>query len=104
MQYFKYIEQSGTDARLQGPPLVSGAMLYKPIAASEVPPTPVKQTRDLKLDTAFQKINEDEDALTPNSMSSRLADSAVEGLDEAIMHQELMFDQMSSRIVTSSSK
>ena len=60
--------------------------------------------RDLKVDTDFKRSAEDDpDELTPDSMSSRLLDSAVtHGLDDRLMRGDtvgdLVFDRMSSRI------
>ncbi|PGH18727.1 glucosamine-6-phosphate deaminase [Polytolypa hystricis UAMH7299] len=106
VKYFESIEKSGTDARTQGPPLVqqASAKLYMPIPPpqNEVP-TPVKRMQELKIDTAFHpQPNEDPDELTPDSMSSRLVDSAVAGLDETMVG-DLIFDRMGSRIASNES-
>ncbi|KAL1953722.1 hypothetical protein VTO42DRAFT_2320 [Malbranchea cinnamomea] len=111
VKYFESIEKSGTDARTQGPPLVYRPPFraYKPIpppaaVSQNGSTTPAAKPRsDLKIDTDVHRLQEDPDELTPDSMSSRIVDSAVAvGLDEALMRGgsvgDLIFDRMSSRI------
>ncbi|OJD16519.1 glucosamine-6-phosphate deaminase, partial [Emergomyces pasteurianus Ep9510] len=110
VKYFVSIEQAGTDARTQGPPLVHRTKQYRP--PTMTPPlspgakeasTPVKDSK-LTIDTsgfhprtANGGREEELDELTPDSMSSRLKDSAIVGLDETIAG-DLVFDRMGSRI------
>ncbi len=101
-QYFQSIEQSGANTRTQGPPLVSRTTLYTPVTAPEI--VRAKQTQNLKFDTAFERATEDAEELTPDNMSSRLVDSAVAGVDHAVMQGDLVFDQMGSRITKGSLK
>lgn len=68
--------------------------------------TPKPRTQDeLKINTNLQRApnDDDNDELTPDSMSSRLVDSAVAvGIDEALLRGgsvgDLVFDRMSSRM------
>lgn len=107
VKYFESIEQAGTDARTQGPPLVYRPRTYVPaplpVAQQPTPtPTPQKQApKDLKIDTELHRQLEDDGELTPDSMSSRMVDSGVAGLDSAIKG-DLIFDRMSSRIASAS--
>ncbi|KAK2741582.1 hypothetical protein FQN57_005565 [Myotisia sp. PD_48] len=102
VKYFESIELAGTDARTQGPPLVVPSKPYKPIMSPTDVSTPIKSSGgDLKIDTGFRRPNEDPDELTPDSMSSRIIDSAIAGLDETLARSgDLMFDRMSSRLAT----
>ncbi|PGG96097.1 glucosamine-6-phosphate deaminase [Blastomyces parvus] len=111
VKYFVSIEQAGTDARTQGPPLVHRTKQYRPPVIT--PPhspsandaaTPVKDSK-LTIDTsgfhprtANGGGEEELDELTPDSMSSRLKDSAIAGLDETMIAADLVFDRMGSRI------
>ncbi|QSS62696.1 glucosamine 6-phosphate deaminase [Histoplasma capsulatum] len=110
VKYFVSIEQAGTDARTQGPPLVHRTKQYRPPVMT--PPhspgandasTPVKDSK-LTIDTsgfhprtANGGGEEELDELTPDSMSSRLKDSSIAGLDATIAG-DLVFDRMGSRI------
>lgn len=112
VKYFEGIERSGTDARTQGPPLVHRTKQYVPILPDETPvsPTvangtdadvagrraPLKAAGDLRINTEVYRIDGDED-LTPDSMSSRILDSGIAGLDKTLQ-DELTFDRMGSRI------
>ncbi|KAK2734166.1 Glucosamine-6-phosphate isomerase 1 [Onygenales sp. PD_40] len=117
VKYFTSIEQSGTDARTQGPPLVHRTKQY-PITPpdetdSAAARTPVGRGGKLTIDTSgFHRAASGPDVLdelTPDSMSSRLRDSAIAGLDERLFGAkqeeragagdgELVFDRMASRI------
>ncbi|KAK2801639.1 Glucosamine-6-phosphate isomerase 1 [Onygenales sp. PD_10] len=117
VKYFTSIEQSGTDARTQGPPLVHRTKQY-PITPpdetdSAAARTPVGRGGKLTIDTSgFHRAASGQDVLdelTPDSMSSRLRDSAIAGLDERLFGAkqeeragagdgELVFDRMASRI------
>ncbi|KAA8642195.1 hypothetical protein EYZ11_008271 [Aspergillus tanneri] len=106
VRYFESIERAGTDARTQGPPLVYRPKTYMPapIGVSKSPQqptpasTPTKVPKDLRINTELsQSIEEDE--LTPDSMSSRMVDSAIGGLDSTLKG-ELMFDRMGARVVS----
>ncbi|KAF7713326.1 Glucosamine-6-phosphate isomerase [Penicillium ucsense] len=108
VRYFESIEQAGTDARTQGPPLVYRPRTYVPAPVSaekkrvsprSVPApdrTPVKVPKDLRINTDFNRTL-DEDELTPDSMSSRMVDSAIGGLDETLK-KDLVFDRMGARV------
>jgi glucosamine-6-phosphate deaminase len=106
VRYFESIEQSGTDARTQGPPLVYRPRTYvpAPLGAGKLPhqltpaSTPSKVPKDLRINTEFQNSIE-EDELTPDSMSSRLVDSAIGGLDTTLK-ADIMFDRMGARVVS----
>ncbi|KKZ64668.1 glucosamine-6-phosphate deaminase [[Emmonsia] crescens] len=111
VKYFVSIEQAGTDARTQGPPLVHRTKQYRqPAMTPPLSPgttdasTPVRDSK-LTIDTsgfhprATNGTGEEElDELTPDSMSSRLKDSAIVGLDETMIRGDLVFDRMGSRI------
>jgi glucosamine-6-phosphate deaminase len=101
VRYFESIEQAGTDARTQGPPLVYRPRTYvpAPIAVNKEPTpaaTPEKTSKDLRINTDLKQSFED-DELTPDSMSSRMVDSAIGGLDSTLKG-ELLFDRMSARM------
>ncbi|EFE37524.1 glucosamine-6-phosphate deaminase, putative [Trichophyton verrucosum HKI 0517] len=101
VKYFESIELSGTDARTQGPPLVQFTKPYVPVAPPADLSTPVGSRKGLKIDTAFNAKDSDPDELTPDSMSSRIVDSAIAGLDETMTRGgDLIFDRMGSRIPT----
>ncbi|EER29655.1 hypothetical protein D8B26_003771 [Coccidioides posadasii str. Silveira] len=101
VKYFESIEQTGTDARTQGPPLVHRAKpYYKPVTSNGDVSSPSRPGLGLKVDTGFQRPLDDPDELTPDSMSSRILDSAVAGLDETMLNGDIIFDRMGSRIVT----
>ncbi|OKL61907.1 hypothetical protein UA08_02621 [Talaromyces atroroseus] len=118
VKYFESIEQSGTDARTQGPPLVYRPRTYVPApltTSSGVTPNgnannnsrPTSDPsvtaralfpKDLKINTDMHRSAADEDGeLTPDSMSSRLLDSAVSGLDAALKG-DLLPESMASRV------
>lgn len=120
VKYFESIEQSGTDARTQGPPLVYRPRTYVPapllttgvipsrtaLAATSNPDAVanagarVLVPKDLKINTDIHRSTADEDGeLTPDSMSSRLLDSGISGLDAALKG-DLMPDPMSARVAT----
>lgn len=105
VRYFESIEQAGTDARTQGPPLVYRPRTYvpAPLPAKKSPShmatpdrTPVKVPKDLRINTELHRAM-DEDELTPDSMSSRMVDSAIGGLDGALKN-DLIFDRMGARM------
>ncbi|PYI06268.1 glucosamine-6-phosphate isomerase [Aspergillus sclerotiicarbonarius CBS 121057] len=107
VRYFESIEQSGTDARTQGPPLVYRPRTYvpapvgvgkfhQPHITSEI--APQKAPKDLRINTELNPSMED-DELTPDSMSSRMVDSAIGGLDSTLKG-DLFFDHMGSRVVS----
>ncbi|RAL07469.1 putative glucosamine-6-phosphate deaminase [Aspergillus homomorphus CBS 101889] len=106
VRYFESIEQSGTDARTQGPPLAYRPRTYvpAPIGLSkthqELTPqtTPQKVPKDLRINTELSRSMED-DELTPDSMSSRMADSAIGGLDSALKG-DMLFDRMGARVIS----
>jgi glucosamine-6-phosphate deaminase len=108
VRYFESIEQAGTDARTQGPALVYRPRTYAPapLPAKRVSPnqqptpdgTPQKVPKDLRINTELHRSQED-DELTPDSMSSRMVDSAVGGLDSALKN-DLIFDRMGARLTT----
>ncbi|KAJ6120265.1 hypothetical protein N7523_004545 [Penicillium sp. IBT 18751x] len=105
VRYFESIEQAGTDARTQGPAMVYRPRTYVPAplpakkTASKQQPTPdrtpEKVPKDLRINTELYRSHED-DELTPDSMSSRMVDSAV-GLDSALKN-DLIFDRMGARM------
>ncbi|OQD79470.1 hypothetical protein PENANT_c050G00521 [Penicillium antarcticum] len=104
VRYFESIEQAGTDARTQGPALVYRPRTYVPAplpskkSASQQPTpdrTPEKVPKDLRINTELHRAMED-DELTPDSMSSRLVDSAI-GID-GTLKSDLMFDRMGTRM------
>ncbi|KAJ5180394.1 Glucosamine-6-phosphate isomerase 2 [Penicillium capsulatum] len=106
VRYFESIEQAGTDARTQGPPLVYRPRTYVPApfplkksTAQQQPTpngTPQKVPMDLRINTELNRAMED-DELTPDSMSSRMVDSAVAGLDGTLKN-DLIFDRMGARM------
>lgn len=106
VRYFESIEQSGTDARTQGPPLVYRPRTYVPApipVKKSTPPqqvtpdtTPQKVPKDLRINTELGQAMED-DELTPDSMSSRMVDSAIGGIDGALKN-DLVFDRMGARM------
>ncbi|PLB33974.1 putative glucosamine-6-phosphate deaminase [Aspergillus candidus] len=103
VRYFESIEQSGTDARTQGPPLVYRPRTYIPspmgVRQQRTPTgTPTKIPKDLRINTQLNQTVED-DELTPDSMSSRMVDSAISGLDTA-MKGDLMLDRMGARVIS----
>lgn len=107
VRYFESIEQSGTDARTQGPPLVYRPRTYVPAplpvkkvtsAMMTTPDTPVRVPKDLRINTELHQAM-DEDELTPDSMSSRLVDSAIGGLDGTLQN-DLTFNPMGARLTT----
>ncbi|KAI2086575.1 Glucosamine-6-phosphate isomerase (Glucosamine-6-phosphate deaminase) (GNPDA) (GlcN6P deaminase) [Ophidiomyces ophidiicola] len=102
VKYFETIEKSGTDARTQGPPLVHRSKpYYRPVTPSSGFSTPGRPNLDLKIDTGFcRPIPQDPDELTPDSMSSRMADSAVAGLNGMLLSSEVFFDRMASRMTS----
>lgn len=111
VQYFESIEKAGTDARTQGPPLVYRPRTYVPApllttgvrVSNDQRPWTIngqsKVPKDLKIDTQLHKGMEEEGELTPDSMSSRLVDSAVAGLDSTLK-TDLFFDRMGSRLTS----
>ncbi|KAJ5099102.1 Glucosamine-6-phosphate isomerase 2 [Penicillium argentinense] len=106
VRYFESIEQAGTDARTQGPALVYRPRTYAPAPISikkasprqQVTPdrTPTKVPKDLRINTELYRTMED-DELTPDSMSSRMVDSAIGGLDGTLKN-DLIFDRMGARM------
>ncbi|OQE31616.1 hypothetical protein PENSTE_c001G00817 [Penicillium steckii] len=106
VRYFESIEKSGTDARTQGPALVYRPRTYVPAPTStkKTSPrqqptpdrTPTKVPKDLRINTELHRTVED-DELTPDSMSSRMVDSAIGGLDGALKN-DLIFDRMGARM------
>lgn len=106
VRYFESIENSGTDARTQGPALVYRPREYAPAPTStkKTSPrqqptpdrTPTKVPKDLRINTELYRTVED-DELTPDSMSSRMVDSAIGGLDGALKN-DLIFDRMGARM------
>jgi glucosamine-6-phosphate deaminase len=99
VRYFEGIEQAGTDARTQGPWLAyrpKTPKAYVPQQQSTPKATPMKSPQPLRINTELQR-SFDDDELTPDSMSSRMVDSAVSGLD-SMLKDELIFDRMGSRV------
>lgn len=104
VRYFESIEQSGTDARTQGPPLTYRPRTYvpAPVPITQQPTpqtTPQKTRQDLKIDTELFRSMDEDGELTPDSMSSRMVDSAVAGLDSTLK-KDLIFDRMSARVAS----
>jgi glucosamine-6-phosphate deaminase len=110
VKYFESIEESGTDARTQGPPLVYRPRTYVPAPLlttgatpnhTSIPtsnPGPALFPKDLKINTDMHRSAADEDGeLTPDSMSSRILDSGVSGLDAALKG-DLLPESMASRV------
>lgn len=117
VKYFESIEQSGTDARTQGPPLLYRPRTYVPAPLlttgarplyqqqQQQPPTsqPAAEPnrvfpKDLKINTDMRRSMAEDGELTPDSMSSRLLDSAVSGMDAALKN-DLIPEPMSARVV-----
>ena len=106
VRYFESIEETGTDARTQGPPLVYRPRTYVPAPINISKPrqqptpndTPQRVPKDLRINTELQRQMEDEE-LTPDSMSSRLVDSAVGGFDAAL-RGDVSFDHMGARVAS----
>ncbi|KAE8155466.1 hypothetical protein BDV40DRAFT_306982 [Aspergillus tamarii] len=106
VRYFEAIEQSGTDARTQGPPLVYRPRTYVPApmgtSKTNQQPTPAstppRVPKDLRINTQLNQTLDDEE-LTPDSMSSRMVDSAISGLDSTLKG-DLMFDRMGTRVIS----
>jgi len=66
---------------------------------AEKPPTTWRGgLKELKIDTEKSRKLDDQDELTPDSMSSRLVDSGVAGLGEKEGHFDLIIDRMGSRV------
>ncbi|CDM36194.1 Glucosamine-6-phosphate isomerase [Penicillium roqueforti FM164] len=108
VRYFESIEQAGTDARTQGPALVYRPRTYVPSPVQVKTPksqqptpdgTPEKVPKDLRINTELHRRALEEEELTPDSMSSRLVDSAIGGIDGALKG-DLMFDRMGTRLTT----
>lgn len=129
VKYFESIEESGTDARTQGPPLVYRPRTYVPAPllttgtalasksssmTSAPGPIAVDSTsstnglggvnnqrvlvpKDLKINTDMRRSADEDGELTPDSMSSRILDSGISGLDAALKG-ELSPDRMGSRL------
>ncbi|KAL3706786.1 Glucosamine-6-phosphate isomerase (Glucosamine-6-phosphate deaminase) (GNPDA) (GlcN6P deaminase) [Talaromyces marneffei ATCC 18224] len=115
VKYFESIEESGTDARTQGPPLVYRPRTYVPaplfatgtaatasgLANITSAPLDVASRglvpKDLKINTDMRRSAEEDGELTPDSMSSRILDSGISGLDAALKG-ELLPDPMASRM------
>jgi glucosamine-6-phosphate deaminase len=55
--------------------------------------------KDLRINTELQRRALEEEELTPDSMSSRLVDSAIGGIDGALK-SDLIFDRMGTRMTT----
>ena len=55
--------------------------------------------KELKIDTEKHRKMEDDGELTPDSMSSRILDSGIAGLDRTLA-DDLVFDRMASRVET----
>ncbi|OJJ31815.1 hypothetical protein ASPWEDRAFT_43810 [Aspergillus wentii DTO 134E9] len=103
VRYFESIEQAGTDARTQGPPLVYRSKTYMSasMGITQQPSpatTPKKVPKDLRINTEFNRAMDDEE-LTPDSMSSRMVDSAISGIDTTLKG-DLIFDRMGARVAT----
>lgn len=117
VRYFESIEQTGTDARTQGPPLVYRPRTYVPApinisksqhqsqsqSQSQQQPTPSgtpqRVPKDLRINTELQRQMEEEE-LTPDSMSSRMVDSAAGGFDAALRGEMPVFDRMGARVAS----
>ena len=111
VRYFESIEDLGTDARTQGPPLAYRPRTYVP-APLAVHPLPFQNTltpaatpektaavpKDLRINTELRRALDEEDELTPDSMSSRLNDSAVGGLDSCL-RDDVNAEPVSARLV-----
>lgn len=101
VRYFESIEKAGTDARTQGPPLAyrpSSTYFPAPIQQQQPTPraTPSKGLKDLRINTELHR-SFDDDELNPDSMSSRMVDSAISGLDPALK-DDVTSDRMGSRV------
>lgn len=101
VRYFESIERAGTDARTQGPPLTYRLRTYVPTPIQQKTPaaTPPRAPKDLRINTELQHHSFDDDELTPDSMSSRMVDSAISGVDQTLKG-DLIFDRMGSRVAT----
>lgn len=115
VKYFESIEQSGTDARTQGPPMVYRPRTYVPAPLkttgnvsnpTSVTSAPVQDSqasmrglvpKDLKINTDMHRSAAEDGELTPDSMSSRLLDSGISGLDAALKG-DLSPESMRSRM------
>lgn len=120
VKYFESIEESGTDARTQGPPLVYRPRTYVPApllttgtaaataTATAKPSNNITSVpldagsrgpvpKDLKINTDMRRSADEDGELTPDSMSSRILDSGISGLDAALKG-ELSPDPMASRM------
>jgi hypothetical protein len=89
-QYFKSIEQVSID---------SGFDITQSLAIHAIQPSKASKRapKDLKIDTEKRPIN-DAGELTPDSMSSRVDDSGIAGMDDVI-EEDVVFEPMSARIV-----
>jgi glucosamine-6-phosphate deaminase len=111
VRYFESIEQTGTDARTQGPPLVYRPRTYVPAPINVSKPrqqlnqqpspadTPEKVPKDLRINTELQRRMEEDD-LTPDSMSSRIVDSAAGGGFDGVFKGDMVFDRMGARVAS----
>lgn len=54
--------------------------------------------KELTVDTQRKRILDDDEELTPDSMSSRMVDSGVAGLDQKDGHFDLIIDRLGSRV------
>ncbi|KAI5291335.1 Glucosamine-6-phosphate isomerase 1 [Ascosphaera aggregata] len=91
VKYFEGIEQSGTDARTQGPPLIPQTVV-KPMNTSDISKGAIRSYNSLKIKTDMQRPTTDElDELTPDSMSSRLGMDSAVGIDSVLAESENPF-------------
>lgn len=104
VRYFESIEQAGTDARTQGPlstrlPIAQPVQYTQPQHPQQQHTPRVKPVRgpakELRINTEVNGAFDD-DELAPDSMSSRMVDSAISGVDPAL--KDVLFDRMSSRV------
>lgn len=103
VRYFESIEQAGTDARTQGPwstrlPIAQPVQ-HQPQTQQQQQTPRVKPSKgpakDLRINTELNGTFDD-DELAPDSMSSRMVDSAISGVDPAL--KDVFFDRMGSRV------
>ncbi|KAI5306746.1 hypothetical protein KEM56_007333 [Ascosphaera pollenicola] len=85
VKYFEGIEQSGTDARTQGPPLIPQTIV-RPMTTPDLAKGGIRSFNNLKINTTdlHRPTTDDLDELTPDSMSSRLGMDSAVGIDSVI--------------------
>ena len=89
-QYFKSIEAVSLQESVR----------LDPVKSQQAEDLKAKNFKDLTIDTQKKRILEDAEELTPDSMSSRMVDSGVAGMDGKRGHFDLIMDRMGSRVGT----